>query len=158
LLHCFPSTTIPNLSIGEYTVKINLIDSQGNCYREEKVSIEEEVEEMNSDCQFEISTAGTDARILCFEVNNGITTINVAENKSIYQKQLNKDGKVISSERIGDLAMDSVLIQDNQIIKKLADGTIEFTKTIPSDILDKIDRWFFGFGWISEVFQSSVWV
>ncbi len=136
---CLPSTTIPNLTEGEYSVKVNLIDSQGNCYREEKVSLEEQVEEMNPNCQSEISATGTDARILCFEVDNdGITTLNIVENGSIYQKQLDKDGNVISSESIGNLAIDSVLIEGNQIIKKLANGTIEFTKSIPDALLDKI--------------------
>ncbi|MEM1119179.1 MAG: hypothetical protein AAGJ18_01940 [Bacteroidota bacterium] len=137
--NCQTTTIIPDLAKGVYSVKVNLNALQGYCYREEKIEVKEKIDNPNSTCQFEISPSETNARILCFEVDdNGFTTLNVAEGQTIVQKQLDKDGKVISSTTLGDLVTDSVLIRDNRIIKKLANGSIEYSRSIPTTTLEII--------------------
>ncbi len=82
-----------------------------------------------------------DSEVLCAAENtNGNYDVylltQTGNNTFVNKYVINAGGDLLSSSPLGLLASDSVLIQGNQLIKKLASGTIEWQKTIPQSVLD----------------------
>ena len=75
-------------------------------------------------------------QLLCYNRNtDGTMTVFLAQGTVIRQKILDKNGATLSTTTMGSIAQDSVLVKNNQVIKKLANGTIAFTKNIPPSVL-----------------------
>ncbi len=82
-----------------------------------------------------------DTEVLCVNENDMdnydvylLTTS--GNNEYVNKHEVAPTGELLSSSLVGLLASDSVLIQGNQLIKKLAGGVIEWEKTIPQSVLD----------------------
>jgi hypothetical protein len=89
-------------------------------------------------CGHQISTENT---VLCFDnANPNAIKINVAEGEAILQKIVDKNGRVLSSSAVGNLVQDSVYVANNQVVKKLANGTIAFTKNITTSVLNRFPK------------------
>jgi GEVED domain/CARDB len=86
-------------------------------------------------CANQISVNNT---VLCYDnANPNAIKINVAEGDTVFQKIVNKNGQVLSTSPLGNLKRDSVFVVNNQVIKKLANGTIAYTKTITPSVLSR---------------------
>ena len=77
-------------------------------------------------------------KVLCFD-NSNFNSINiyVVEGDLIKQKTVNKSGVLLNSMTIGSSLKDSILVVNNQVIKKLANGTIAYSKTITPSVLSR---------------------
>jgi hypothetical protein len=89
-------------------------------------------------CLNPISTNNT---VLCYDNSNpNAIKINVAEGDTVFQKIVNKNGQVLSTSQLGNLKKDSVFVVNNQVVKKLANGTIAYTKTISPSVLSRYPK------------------
>jgi hypothetical protein len=89
-------------------------------------------------CLNQISTNNT---VLCYDNSNpNAIKINVAEGDTVFQKIVDKNGQVLSTSPLGNIRKDSVLVINNQVIKKLANGTIAYTKTITPSVLNRYPK------------------
>jgi GEVED domain/CARDB/Secretion system C-terminal sorting domain len=89
-------------------------------------------------CGHQISNENT---VLCFDNSNpNAIKINVAEGAAILQKIVDRNGQVLSSSTVGNLVQDSVYVVNNQVVKKLANGTIAFTKGITPSVLNRFPK------------------
>ncbi|MEO1261830.1 MAG: CARDB domain-containing protein [Bacteroidota bacterium] len=76
--------------------------------------------------------------ILCTQKNGSQLDVFLENNLIVTKYILDSDGDVVSSQNGGSLITDSVLVQGNQVIKKLYNGAIVFNKTIPPAVLDTL--------------------
>jgi hypothetical protein len=84
------------------------------------------------------SNALGNGKVLCFDNSNmDLISIYLSDGNTIVQRNVDKKGKQISSTNIGTLIKDSILVINNQVIKKLANGTIAYTKTITPSVLNR---------------------
>ena len=76
--------------------------------------------------------------ILCTERDGNNLTVYLENNLIVSKFTLNGQGEVIAAQNGGSLIMDSILVQGNQVVKKLSSGAIVYSKTIPQSVLDSI--------------------
>ncbi len=76
--------------------------------------------------------------LLCWQKNGNNLDVFLENNLIVSKFTLNEQGTVISSQNGGSLITDSILVQGNQVIKKLYNGAIVYTKAIPQSVLDSI--------------------
>ena len=78
-------------------------------------------------------------KVLCFNNNSANTTVlYLADgNNNITQKVVDKNVTAIRSTPLGSLVRDSIFVKNNQVIKKLANGSIAYTKNIPPSVLNR---------------------
>jgi hypothetical protein len=89
-------------------------------------------------CANQISVKNT---VLCYDnANPNAIKINVAEGDTVFQKIVNKNGQVLSTSQFGNFKKDSVFVVNNQVIKKLANGAIAYTKTITPSVLSRYPK------------------
>ena len=81
---------------------------------------------------------GSPGEMLCTEkTGNGIDAYFFNENSlSVTKYVINGTGEVVDIQNAGQLVTDSVLVQGNQVVKKLSTGVIAYTKTIPPSVLN----------------------
>ena len=76
--------------------------------------------------------------ILCTEKSGSNLLVYLINNQVVTKYTLSGQGTVVSTQNMGTWVQDSVLVQGNQVKKKLANGTIAYTKTIPQSVLDSL--------------------
>lgn len=77
--------------------------------------------------------------ILCnYDNGSQNVTVYIAENNALIRKELDKNGNILSSYTATSLVSDSILVKNNQLIKKLANGSIAYTKNIPPSVLSRV--------------------
>ncbi|MDZ7880277.1 MAG: GEVED domain-containing protein [Saprospiraceae bacterium] len=98
------------------------------------VTIVEPTQEATPVCS---NTLGS-GEVLCYDNSNtDAIVLYLAEGNSIVQKKLDKKGTQLSSTNVGSLLKDSILVVNKQVIKKLANGTIAYTKNITPSVLNR---------------------
>ncbi len=89
----------------------------------------------NIDCN--VSIDSNPSQVLCFTENSDSSTeLLIASGNSIVKKILDKNGKILTTNTVGSLTQDSIIVRNNQVIKKLANGTVAFSKQIPPSVLN----------------------
>jgi subtilase family serine protease len=84
-----------------------------------------------------INTIGQ-GEILCTEKSGSNLDVYLKNGQTVTKYSLNGQGTVTASQNMGLLVKDSVLVQGNQVVNKLANGSITFTKTIQQSVLDSL--------------------
>ncbi|MBL7814565.1 MAG: hypothetical protein JNL70_06135 [Saprospiraceae bacterium] len=80
-------------------------------------------------------------QLLCYSPNtDGSTTLIVSDGNNLIQKQVDKNGQPISSSTLGTAQKDSILVRNNQVIKKLVNGTLAYTKNIAPSVLSRLPK------------------
>jgi hypothetical protein len=88
-------------------------------------------------CARKISTGS----VLCYDNSNpNAVKIYVAEGNTILQKTVDKNGRLLSNSTMGSLVQDSISVIDNQVVKKLVNGSIAYTKNIPPSVLNRVPK------------------
>lgn len=82
-------------------------------------------------CTFEMS--GNE--ILCHELNGNRVALYVREGSNILLYEIDEQANVSPAQPFGSIAEDSVLVENNVLTDKLADGTIVNQQTIPANVL-----------------------
>jgi hypothetical protein len=79
-------------------------------------------------------------KILCHQptINNTWEVFTVDADKNMLKLELDANAQLVSGNTAGRLAEDSLLVKNNQLIKKLANGTVVWTKNIPAFVKDKL--------------------
>ena len=76
--------------------------------------------------------------LLCSQKNGNTLEVFLENNLNVTKYILDGQGTVTSIQNAGTLVMDSILVEGNQVVKKLANGNIVYTKTIPQSVLDSV--------------------
>ncbi|MCC6724096.1 MAG: hypothetical protein IT258_06260 [Saprospiraceae bacterium] len=79
-----------------------------------------------------------EGEILCTEKSGSNLLVYLMNNQAVTEYTLDGQGTVVSTQDIGLWVQDSVLVQGNEVSKKLIDGTIAYTKTIPQSVLNTL--------------------
>jgi HYR domain/Secretion system C-terminal sorting domain len=77
--------------------------------------------------------------LLCTEKSGANLIVRKILNGSVTATTVSGAGAIVTSVNEGPLVHDSVLVTGNQVRKKLANGTIAWTRTIPQSILDSLN-------------------
>ncbi len=78
-------------------------------------------------------------QILCnYDDGGQNVTVYIAENNMLIRKELDRDGNILSTDISESLVRDSVLVKNNQVIKKLANGSIAYSKNILPSVLNRV--------------------
>jgi hypothetical protein len=89
-------------------------------------------------CGHQISPNNT---VLCFDnANPNAVKITVVEGDAIVQKTVDKNGNLLNSSVVDSQIKDSVLVFNNQVIKKFPNGSIVYSKTIPPSVLSRFPK------------------
>jgi hypothetical protein len=89
-------------------------------------------------CGHQISPNNT---VLCFDnANPNAVKITVIEGDAIVQKTVDKNGNLLNSSVVDSQIKDSVLVVNNQVIKKFANGSIAYSKSIPPSVLSRFPK------------------
>jgi hypothetical protein len=88
------------------------------------------------DCSNSLET--NPSQVLCITENRDDTTdLLISADNNIVRKTVDKNGKTLTTNTIGSLIQDSIIVKNNQVIKKLANGTVAFTKQITPSVLSR---------------------
>jgi hypothetical protein len=80
-------------------------------------------------------------KYICNQINNnGNTELYVLENKNLFKKTIDINANILSSIDLGKYAIDSLLVVNNKLVKKLANGTIIYSKNLDSKIFAKLSK------------------
>jgi hypothetical protein len=118
---------------GTAWVEVGFLKSNAGCVLIDEICLSEGGG--SSNCSTDLGAGD----LLCTEKLGTNLVVRKILNGSVTATTVSGAGAIVSSVNEGPLVQDSVLVTGNQVRKKLVNGTIAWTRTIPQSILDSLN-------------------